>query len=223
MNILHITSSPRGDASFSNRVAAHVSRNSAAAIRTPPSPPATSRAIRCPHFDDDFVAATRSPQGPQTDKQRAMLALSDTLVDELFAADVLVIATPMINFTIPSNLKTWVDYVARAGRTFSYSEAGPKGLVTGKQVILVAARGGVYATNPGARLPGAVPEGRARLPRHDRRRGARESRARPTGRRSPRRRWKPPPPSCAPVAPASSRPPPDNPTQFREKYDAILP
>jgi FMN-dependent NADH-azoreductase len=51
----------------------------------------------------------------------------------------------MINFTIPSNLKTWIDNVARAGRTFSYSEAGPKGLVTGKQVILIGARGGVYS------------------------------------------------------------------------------
>ena len=66
-------------------------------------------------------------------------------MDELLAADVIVIAAPMINFTIPSTLKTWIDYVARAGRTFSYSEKGPQGLVTGKQVILVAARGGVYA------------------------------------------------------------------------------
>jgi FMN-dependent NADH-azoreductase len=148
MNILHITSSPRGEASFSNRVASSVlqelrGRNSDATV--------TTRDLArdpLPAFDEDFVAATRSPQGPQTDRQRAILALSDTLVDELFAADVVVIATPMINFTIPSNLKTWVDYVARAGRTFSYSEAGPKGLVTGKQVILVAARGGVYATNP---------------------------------------------------------------------------
>ena len=74
-----------------------------------------------PHIDDDFVAATRAPNGPQTDEQRALLAQSDALVDELFAADVIVIAAPMINFTIPSNLKAWIDYVARAGRTFSYS------------------------------------------------------------------------------------------------------
>ena len=53
----------------------------------------------------------------------------------------------MINFTIPSNLKAWIDNVARAGRTFSYSESGPQGLVTGKQVILIASRGGVYADN----------------------------------------------------------------------------
>jgi FMN-dependent NADH-azoreductase len=147
MNILHITSSARGNASYSNRVATHVidelsARNPGAAV--------TVRNLArdpLPHIDDDFVAATKSPAGPQTERQRTQLAQSDALVDELLASDVIVIAAPMINFTIPSNLKTWIDYVARAGRTFSYSEKGPQGLVTGKQVIVVAARGGVYAQN----------------------------------------------------------------------------
>jgi len=145
MNILHITSSPRGAASFSNRVAENVlgelrRRHADASIVT-----RDLARKPLPHVDADFVTATRSPEGPQTDTQRGLLALSDELVDELLAADIVVIATPMINFTIPSNLKAWIDYVARAGRTFSYSEAGPEGLVTGKHVILVAARGGVYA------------------------------------------------------------------------------
>jgi len=144
MNILHVTSSPRGSASYSNRVAGEV----IAELRTRnPGATVTTRNVAAdplPHIDDDFVAATRSPQGPQTAHQRALLAQSDALVDELFAADVVVIAAPMINFTIPSSLKAWIDYVARAGRTFSYSEAGPKGLVTGKPVIVVAARGGIY-------------------------------------------------------------------------------
>src|SRR3954452_3433176 len=145
MNILHVTSSPRGSASYSNRVATNVldeltARNPGASV--------TVRDLArdpLPHIGDDFVAATRGPNGPQTDAQRALLARSDELVDELFAADLIVIAAPMINFTIPSNLKAWIDYVARAGRTFRYSEKGPEGLVTGKQVILVAARGGVYS------------------------------------------------------------------------------
>ncbi len=63
----------------------------------------------------------------------------------MLKADIVVIAAGMINFTIPSTLKSWIDYVAHPGRTFSYSEAGPKGLATGKQVILVAATGGVYS------------------------------------------------------------------------------
>jgi len=145
MNILHIVSSSRGSASYSNRVAANVvdelvTRNPGAAVTV-----RNVAAEPLAHIDDDFVAATRSPNGPQTERQRALLAQSDALVDELFAADIVVIGAPMINFTIPSTLKAWIDNVARAGRTFSYSEAGPKGLVTGKQVIIVGARGGVYS------------------------------------------------------------------------------
>ncbi len=148
MNILHISSSARRSQSYSNRVAQRVldelrGRNPGAAVVT-----RDLARDPLPHIDEDFVTATRSPDGPQTDEQRALLKLSDALVDELLAADVVVIGTPMINFTIPSTLKSWLDYVARAGRTFSYSEAGPKGLATGKQVILVAAKGGVYAGNP---------------------------------------------------------------------------
>jgi FMN-dependent NADH-azoreductase len=145
MNILHIVSSPRGNASYSNRVAGNVVDE---LVRRDPDATVTVRNVAIdplPHIDDDFVAATRSPNGPQTERQRALLAQSDVLVDELFAADVVVLGAPMINFTIPSTLKAWIDNVARAGRTFSYSEAGPKGLVTGKQVILIGARGGVYS------------------------------------------------------------------------------
>jgi FMN-dependent NADH-azoreductase len=145
MNILHIVSSSRGSASYSNRVATNVvaelsERNPGASVVT-----RNVAAQPLAHIDDDFVAATRAPGGPQTERQRALLAQSDALVDELFAADVIVIGAPMINFSIPSTLKAWIDNVARAGRTFSYSEAGPKGLVTGKHVIIVGARGGVYS------------------------------------------------------------------------------
>lgn len=148
MNILHIASSARGAESYSNRVAAQVI---AELQRRAPGSTVTTRDLArdpLPHIDDDFVVATRSPSGPQTEAQRRRLAQSDALVDELLAADMVVIAAPMINFTIPSNLKTWIDHVARAGRTFSYSEKGPQGLVTDKQVILVVARGGVYSDKP---------------------------------------------------------------------------
>ena len=151
MNILHVTSSPRGSASYSNRVAANVldeltARNPGATV--------TVRDLArepLPHIGDDFVAATRGPNGPQTDAQRALLARSDELVDELFAADLIVIAAPMINFTIPTSLKAWIDYVARAGRTFRYSEKGPEGLLKGKKVFVLVARGGAYkAGSPAA-------------------------------------------------------------------------
>jgi FMN-dependent NADH-azoreductase len=148
MNILHVTSSPRGAASYSNRVAAQVVAE--LKTRDPDATVTTRDLVRdpLPHIDDDFVVATKSAAGPQTERQRAQLAQSDALVDELFAHDVIVIAAPMINFTVPTNLKAWIDNVARAGRTFSYGEKGPQGLVTGKQVILVVARGGVYSDKP---------------------------------------------------------------------------
>jgi FMN-dependent NADH-azoreductase len=144
-NILFLTSSSRGSASYSNQVAL------ALVQKLRDAEPRAKVIVRdlakapLPHIDEDFVVAIRGADGPQTDVQRAIAAQSDALVDELVAADTLVIAAPMINFTIPSTLKTWIDYVARAGRTFSYSESGPKGLVTGKRVYLVVARGGVYS------------------------------------------------------------------------------
>ncbi len=147
MNILYVASSSRGSASYSNRVAANVlgelrtrNRDATVTVRDLGREP-------LPHINEDFVAATRGPVASQTDEQRALLARSDKLVDELLAADVIVIAAPMINFTIPSNLKTWIDHVARAGRTFRYSDKGPEGLVTGKHVILAVARGGAYPAN----------------------------------------------------------------------------
>ena len=79
-----------------------------------------------------------------TARQQEMLALSDELVAELKAHDTLVIAAPMYNFSIPTQLKNWIDLVARAGVTFTYTENGPKGLVEGKRAVLVTTRGGVH-------------------------------------------------------------------------------
>jgi len=144
-NILYVSSSPRGSASYSNRVAARVIRE----LRQ--ADPQTTVTVRdlaqdpLPHVDVDFVTATRSADGPRTERQRAILAQSDALVAELLAADIIVIAAPMINFSVATTLKSWFDYIARAGRTFSYSEAGPKGLVSDKRVIVVSASGGIYS------------------------------------------------------------------------------
>lgn len=145
-HILLVTSSPRGAASYSNRVAAQLL---SALQQTDPGATFTVRDLArdpLPPIDEDFLAVIRSPEGAQTERQRAIAARSDGLVDELLAADLVVIASPMVNFTVPSALKTWVDYISRAGRTFRYSESGPQGLVTGKRVFIIAARGGFYST-----------------------------------------------------------------------------
>ncbi|WP_204317016.1 NAD(P)H-dependent oxidoreductase, partial [Klebsiella aerogenes] len=77
-----------------------------------------------------------TPVEARTAEQQRVVSVSDQAVDELFAADSIVISTGFINFSISSTLKSWIDHIARAGKTFSYGEDGPKGLVTGKKVYL---------------------------------------------------------------------------------------
>lgn len=96
-----------------------------------------------PVLDGEIATAMRSPE-ELNDKQRNALALSDKLISELVSADLLVIAAPMYNFMIPTQLKNWIDLVARAGKTFSYSEQGPKGLLSGTRAIIVTTRGGMH-------------------------------------------------------------------------------
>jgi FMN-dependent NADH-azoreductase len=83
-----------------------------------------------------------------SDVQRRENAVSEKLVSQFLAADVVVIGAPMYNFSIPSQLKAWIDRIAQAGRTFTYTEKGPKGLAGGKTIIVASSRGGVYSTNP---------------------------------------------------------------------------
>ncbi|ATG74039.1 FMN-dependent NADH-azoreductase [Zobellella denitrificans] len=83
-----------------------------------------------------------------SEQQQALLALSDGLVEELQAADTLIIAAPMYNFHIPVQLKAWIDLVCRAGVTFRYTELGPEGLVKGKKAVVVTTRGGMHKDSP---------------------------------------------------------------------------
>ena len=112
--------------------------------------PATRTIVRdlatdpVPHLTAErFGAFVASPQS-RTAEQRAVVDFSDSLIDELRAADTIVIGVPMYNFGIPSTLKAYFDHIARAGVTFKYTEKGAVGLLTGKKAYLVVARGGVY-------------------------------------------------------------------------------
>ena len=104
-------------------------------------------ALPVPHLDPPFVEAiaARRPED-------SALGLSNRLADELLASDALVIEAPMYNLGIPSVLKAWIDHVARAGKTFQYTSAGPVGLATGKQAVLVLGRGGSYSDGPAKAL-----------------------------------------------------------------------
>ncbi len=81
--------------------------------------------------------------------QRRENAISEALVSQFLAADVIVVGAPMYNFSIPSQLKAWIDRVAQSGRTFTYTATGPQGLAKGKTVIVASSRGGVYSTSAG--------------------------------------------------------------------------
>ena len=100
-----------------------------------------------PHLDGARAGAFFAKPEERTPEQRAVIAYSDALIDELRGADVLVLGLPMYNFGVPSQLKAWFDHLARAGATFKYTEKGPVGLLTGKKAYVFAARGGVYGDN----------------------------------------------------------------------------
>ena len=148
MNILHIDASPLGGASVSRRLTASVVEKLTA---DHPTATVTHRdLIENPisHLSGELLQVLRPAPGstpPSGPTLRAEADQTDALINELFAADVLVIGAPMYNFSIPSQLKAWIDRVAQAGRTFRYTAEGPIGLATGKKVIVVSTRGGVYA------------------------------------------------------------------------------
>ena len=102
-----------------------------------------------PHFGPDSLQALALPANEQTPEMRRAAALSDRLITQLEAANIVVIAAPMINFTLCTQLKSWFDYITVAGRTFQFAAPGvAKGLLFGKKAFVIEARGGDYADLP---------------------------------------------------------------------------
>lgn len=95
-----------------------------------------------PLIDEAWIGANFTDPGERTDEQKRHLAVSDTLVEELRAADAIVLAAPIYNFGIPAAMKAWIDLIARARETFRYTEDGPVGLLLGKKAYVVSASGG---------------------------------------------------------------------------------
>ena len=143
--LLVINSSPR-----SNSVSRKLTRQAAAQWKTAyPNGRIIERDLSdgsIPYLSEPWIEAAYTPEAARTPEQRALLALSDALIDEVLAADVILLGVPMHNFFVPATFKAWIDQIARAGKTFSYSDQGPKGLVpSNKKVIAILSRGGVYA------------------------------------------------------------------------------
>ena len=101
-----------------------------------------------PHLTAERFQAFLSKPEARTPEQEAVLGFSNSLIEELRSADVVVLGLPMYNFGVPSMLKAYFDHIARAGVTFKYTEKGPVGLLTGKKAYVFATRGGLYAGTP---------------------------------------------------------------------------
>jgi FMN-dependent NADH-azoreductase len=101
-----------------------------------------------PHLNAERFGAFITQPDERSTAQHAVVAYSDTLINELKQADIIVLGLPMYNFGVPSQLKAYFDHIARAGVTFKYTDKGPVGLLTGKKVYVFAARGGIYAGTP---------------------------------------------------------------------------
>jgi FMN-dependent NADH-azoreductase len=142
--LLHIDSSPRA-ASVSRRLAATFvekwkRQNPAGTVLHH-----NTTLEKIPYLDEAMVEALFTPAAALTPEQKRTLATSDRLVDELLAADVVVLGAPMWNLSIPASLKAWIDMIVREGRTFAFTEQGVKGLAgPGKRVYIFSARGGAY-------------------------------------------------------------------------------
>lgn len=142
--LLHISASPRGDHSISHKV---TSAFVEAWRKKHPDGTVVERDLttsKLTFVDLDWIQGAFSPPEQHSEDHKRALAISDTLVDELLAADTIAIGSPMYNFAIPAVLKAWIDHVVRGGRTFIPGSGGAGGLAGGRRVVVAIAAGAAY-------------------------------------------------------------------------------
>jgi len=146
--ILRIITSTNGDTSFSNQLS-----NAVIEKLTATNPDTEVKTLDLtktplPYLTNSHISAVYAPEETHTQEQSDALKYSDEAIKTLLESDIIVIGVPLYNFGIPAVLKGWIDQVARAGKTFSYSADGPKGLVTDKKVYLSIASGAIFSEGP---------------------------------------------------------------------------
>jgi FMN-dependent NADH-azoreductase len=142
--LLHIDSSPLGDNSISRQLSQQFVKQWKSVHPDGEVVTTDLTLIAIPPVTAQWVGAAYTPENSRSNEQREVLALSDKLIAQLHSADEYVFGVPMHNFGIPSSLKLWIDQVARAGKTFSYIDGRPAGLLKGKKATFLVASGGVY-------------------------------------------------------------------------------
>ncbi len=148
MKLLHIDSSILGDNSASRQLSAELVAAWAAAE---PGVEVTYRDLAADaisHLSSASLVAAGTPAELRDAAQKHEAALGEQSIEEFLGADAIVIGAPMYNFSIPSQLKAWIDRIAVAGKTFRYTDNGPEGLAGGKKVIIVSTAGGIHAGQP---------------------------------------------------------------------------
>ena len=114
--------------------------------------------MELPHLNQEFLGKLFTPSTLLKEEDKESIRFSDDFVKQLMTADIIVIGAPLYNFTIPSALKSWIDYITRPGITFGYGEDGrPNGLVTGKKVYIAMSSGGIFSEGPGKANDFVVP------------------------------------------------------------------
>lgn len=146
--LLWVEASPRGQDSFSTRAAQAAvetlkKQNPGLEIQM-----LNVTELNAPHITYPQIGAYFTPEQNQSVDQKKLLELSNRLTDQLLSADAVLISTPMWNFTIPSQLKAWVDHISRAGKTFAFTEKGPVGLLKTKKAYIVVGSGSVFSAGP---------------------------------------------------------------------------
>ncbi len=148
MKLLHIDSSILGDASASRQLSRSLVQAWQAAE---PAAQVSYRDLASDarsHLSAASLVAGGTPAELRDAAQKHEVELAEFTLNEFLAADAIVIGAPMYNFSVPTQLKAWIDRVAVAGKTFAYDENGPKGLAGGKKVIIASTAGGIHAGQP---------------------------------------------------------------------------
>jgi len=147
MQLLHIDSSITGAASVSRQLTQQIVEAWKASHADTQVDYLDLVADAPGHFTMDAMAPRTGQTDGLNEAQQRENAVSERLVSQFLAADVVVIGAPLYNFSVPSQLKAWIDRIAQPGRTFRYTAEGPQGLAKGKTVVIASTRGGVYSTS----------------------------------------------------------------------------
>lgn len=146
MKLLHVDSSINGAASVSRGLSRQAVEQWLAAHPDTQVEYLDLAVETPPHFSADSMGIRRPGSEPASETEQRENELAEKLVSQFLTADVIVVGAPLYNFSVPSQLKAWIDRLAQAGRTFRYTAEGPEGLAKGKTLIVVLTRGGIYST-----------------------------------------------------------------------------